>query len=163
MRGGLPLPTVDGMKALAYLLLLVLACSSELAVAKPKERRPSPQHAPPPAHRVPPVRPVPAPVVPSHWHGGRWHHGHHDGRLGWWWVVGTMWYFYDYPVWPYWYERERVIVVEQEAPPAGPPPPAYWYWCDSPKGYYPYVAQCAVEWKPVLAATPPPPPAPGNP
>lgn len=149
------------MKALAYLLLFVLACSSELAVARPKERRPPPRPAPPPVRHVP--LPVPAPVVPQHWHGGHWHHGHHDGRYGWWWVVGSLWYFYDYPIWPYWYERERVIVVEQEAAPAGPPPPAYWYWCESPKGYYPYVAQCSVEWKPVLAATPPPPPEPKKP
>ncbi|HTY68227.1 MAG TPA: hypothetical protein VMH36_16345, partial [Alphaproteobacteria bacterium] len=27
------------------------------------------------------------------WHGGRWFHGEHGGRAGWWWVVGGVWYF----------------------------------------------------------------------
>lgn len=28
------------------------------------------------------------------WEGGRWHHEMHDGRMGWWWDVGGVWYFY---------------------------------------------------------------------
>lgn len=27
------------------------------------------------------------------WRGGHWARTRHDGRLGWWWVVGTNWYF----------------------------------------------------------------------
>jgi hypothetical protein len=43
-------------------------------------------------------------------------------------------------------------------PPAGSPAaqaPAVWYYCDSAKGYYPYVAQCAEGWKTVPASPPP--------
>src|SRR5262249_14362256 len=28
------------------------------------------------------------------WTDGRWHHEMRDGRLGWWWDVGGLWYFY---------------------------------------------------------------------
>jgi hypothetical protein len=30
----------------------------------------------------------------------------------------------------------------------------YWYYCDNPPGYYPYVPQCPSGWRPV-APTPP--------
>jgi len=35
------------------------------------------------------------------WQGGHWVHDRHAGRLGWWWVVGGVWYFYPAPVYPY--------------------------------------------------------------
>jgi hypothetical protein len=28
------------------------------------------------------------------WNRGRWHHEKHNGRFGWWWDVGGIWYFY---------------------------------------------------------------------
>jgi hypothetical protein len=28
------------------------------------------------------------------WEGGRWRHEMHNGRYGWWWDVGGVWYFY---------------------------------------------------------------------
>src|SRR6185437_8063628 len=28
------------------------------------------------------------------WEGGRWRHEVHDGRDGWWWDVGGVWYWY---------------------------------------------------------------------
>jgi hypothetical protein len=28
------------------------------------------------------------------WEGGRWRHEIHDGRDGWWWDVGGVWYYY---------------------------------------------------------------------
>lgn len=43
------------------------------------------------------------------------------------------------------------------APPAGPAPqaaPGTWYYCESAKAYYPYVAECKEGWKPVPAAPP---------
>lgn len=98
--------------------------------------------------------PPPAPAPSIHWDHGYWHHGWYGGRMGWWWVVGPSWHYYEYPFYPYWGSySSRVVVVEQPAP-TGPPPTAYWYWCDEPKGYYPYVAQCAGGWTPV-PATPP--------
>ena len=35
-------------------------------------------------------------------------------------------------------------------------PGGYWYHCDSPEGYYPYVRTCSHNWQPVPAAPPPP-------
>src|SRR5438552_10634455 len=73
----------------------------------------------------------------EHWRGGRWQHGIHGGRRGWWWVVGGVWYFYPAPVYPYPDPYQPPVVV------APPPPnlaaPAYWYYCADPAGYYPYV------------------------
>ena len=28
------------------------------------------------------------------WEGGRWRHENHNGRFGWWWDVGGVWYYY---------------------------------------------------------------------
>jgi hypothetical protein len=55
-------------------------------------------------------------------------------------------------------------VATQAAPVAAAQPPAVtpgaqapgvWYYCESTKGYYPYVAQCAEGWKTVPASPPP--------
>jgi hypothetical protein len=70
----------------------------------------------------------------------------HDGRLGWWWIVGSSWYFYPTPVYPY--------PNPWEPPPitlTAPPPTAYWYYCDASRGYFPYVPECASGWRPVPA------------
>lgn len=102
------------------------------------------------------------------WRGGRWIHGHHGGYLGWWWVVGGLWYFYSQPVYPYPDPYVPPVVVEQQPPPviiqqAPPqttpvPPPAagtqYWYYCQPAGAYYPYVATCPSGWKKVPAAPP---------
>jgi hypothetical protein len=32
-------------------------------------------------------------------------------------------------------------------------PPGYWYYCQEPAGYYPYVQQCPTEWLTVLPQT----------
>ena len=71
------------------------------------------------------------------------------------WVVGAPWY---YP--PAYYVPPPVVYL--------PPPVAYqpqqqayaapqeqvWYYCRSPKGYYPYVSSCRGGWRSV-PATPP--------
>lgn len=99
----------------------------------------------------------------NRWRSGYWNHGWHDGRLGWWWVVGGLWAFYPAPVYPY--PSPPVVVVQEPSPPpvvVQPNPPAsvapggtqYWYHCQSPKGYYPYVTSCPGGWRPV-DATPP--------
>ena len=62
------------------------------------------------------------------WEGGRWHHETHNGRMGWWWDVGGVWYFYPQPVeGPPTYVSDDFVddVVYADAPaPAYPPPPA---------------------------------------
>ncbi|MBP0109781.1 hypothetical protein [Bradyrhizobium vignae] len=70
------------------------------------------------------------------WDGGRWRHEVRNGRSGWWWDVGGVWYYYP----------ERM---------AGPP--AYIsedYIDDVPVAYAP---------PPVAYAPPPPPPPPADP
>jgi hypothetical protein len=109
------------------------------------------------------------------WTGGRWHHDWHGGRFGWWWDIGGVWYFYPEPVYPYpTYVTNEVfidpvppppaIVVAPPPPPPPPapvvvqvapqptaPPPQFWYYCDNPAGYYPYVASCSTPWREVPA------------
>jgi len=104
----------------------------------------------------------------DHWRGGHWYRGPHGGRLGWWWIVGGIWYFYPQPVYPYPDPYvPPVVVVPQAAmpapppvvaappvaapPPAGPAAPSNWYYCESPRGYYPYVPDCATGWRMVPA------------
>lgn len=90
------------------------------------------------------------------WRTGRWEHGRHDGRLGWWWVVGAAWYFYPTPVYPYPSPWEPTVTpVSPLADAALPPPPTqYWYFCPSSRTYYPYVATCPVGWQKVPASPP---------
>jgi len=64
------------------------------------------------------------------WEGGRWHHTVHNGRDGWWWDVGGVWYYYPQPMdGPPAYISEDFAddVVYADAPPvaaaAYPPPP----------------------------------------
>jgi hypothetical protein len=35
-----------------------------------------------------------------------------------------------------------------------PPPQPYWYYCDNPQGYYPYVPQCPGGWRQVTPTPP---------
>lgn len=77
------------------------------------------------------------------WRGGRWHHSHHDGRVGWWWVVGGLWYFYPEPVYPY----PDPFVPGDYGPDASG---QYWYYCESAGQYYPYVTYCPEGWQAVV-------------
>jgi hypothetical protein len=61
------------------------------------------------------------------------------------------------PFWaPYWapYPYAYPPVVVQPPPQVSvqpPPSPPSWYYCDNPKGYYPYVQQCRGGWRQVPA------------
>ncbi|WP_374482734.1 hypothetical protein [Zoogloea sp.] len=94
---------------------------------------------------------------------GYWHHGHHDGRWGWWWVAGATWLFYPQPIYPY----PPVVVQQSPEPvvvqPAPQPVAQNWYYCDSAKAYYPYVQSCAEGWRSVPATPPASTPAPSSP
>ncbi|HZK89604.1 MAG TPA: hypothetical protein VFC56_05595 [Stellaceae bacterium] len=79
------------------------------------------------------------------WRGGRWYLGRQGDRYGWWWVVpGYDWYAYDVPVYP------SPAYPNPEYPDA-PVSSYYWYYCQSPAGYYPYVQQCPTPWRPIPA------------
>ena len=98
------------------------------------------------------------------WRGGRWFHGRHGNRIGWWWIVDGGWYWYPAPVYPYPDPYTPPVIVQV---PSSPPPqpqalPPTWYYCDRPAGYYPYVSECASGWK-AVPATPPPGPAASTP
>src|SRR5579859_8046293 len=80
---------------------------------------------------------VPAQARPREWRHedwgrGRWIHDRHGGRLGWWWVVGGMWYWYERPhtfvvqsAPPVVVQQTPPVVIQQVPPPAPayPPPP----------------------------------------
>ena len=102
----------------------------------------------------------------SGWHGGG---GHHGGwrRAGWhggfWgprvYIGGPFWYpgpyAYPYPVYApplYTAPVYGSPVVEEPLPPPAyvePRSTAYWYYCQDPPGYYPYVSTCAGGWQQV--------------
>ena len=87
------------------------------------------------------------------WRGGHWVNGWHDNRFAWWWVTGGGWYFYPAPIYPYPTYVPPAIIVQQPPPvPTGLPPSQFWYFCDNPQGYYPYVAACNGPWREVPAA-----------
>lgn len=97
------------------------------------------------------------------WHGGsRWHGGVFL-NFG---VPFPYWgpsYYYGPPVYygvppAYYYGPPAVaapasppVYVErdEEAAPAPAPEPraTWWYWCDSARGYYPYVKECPGGWR----------------
>ena len=104
------------------------------------------------------------------WHGGGWHGGgwHGGGRgyygLGLGLAAGALLtypyysgYYSDYYS-PTYVDSGSVAVYEdspsqtQVAPNTSAAP--MWYYCDSPKGYYPYVHSCPSGWQKV-PATPP--------
>ena len=62
---------------------------------------------------------------------------------GWWWP----------PAYPY-YVAPPVVIEKQpqtyiQSTPA-PEEQAYWYYCQNPQGYYPYVKKCSTKWMKVV-------------
>jgi len=86
-----------------------------------------------------------APVIRPH--GGHWVHGWHGGRFGWWWSGPDFWYWYPAPVY---YDYYGPLPPDYVFP-AGPAPQPTWYYCESAKGYYPYIRSCASGWRAVPA------------
>ena len=89
--------------------------------------------------------------------GGRWVHGWHGPRYGWWWSVGSSWYLYPRPVYPYPAYYPPVVAGDEygyaprerdyaqgytRGPDRNPQRPEYWYFCQNPEGYYPYIQDC---------------------
>ena len=115
--------------------------------------------------------------------GGGYGHGGYEGRGGWggygggWgWGWGGLgvglglgaaylanpYVYSPYYGYPYGYASPATVVIDNSTPvsPQGTTvaPSAQgsgsWFYCDSAKGYYPYVAQCPEPWRRV-SATPP--------
>jgi hypothetical protein len=84
------------------------------------------------------------------WHHGGWRHAWHHGHSGWWWVVGGAWFFYPEPIYPYpeyigsedYYDYDGTYGT----------PDYYWYYCEDPPGYYPYIQYCNRAWEAVPPA-----------
>jgi hypothetical protein len=112
---------------------------------------------------------------------GGGHGGGHRGGPGWWglglglglgWEGAYLAYPYSYPYLAYPYPNDYAYgqdpgyvpyapapVAPQAAPGAqgyapGYAPAANWYYCESARSYYPYVAQCPEAWR-LVPATPP--------
>jgi hypothetical protein len=70
------------------------------------------------------------------WEGGRWHHEIHNGRNGWWWDVGGVWYYYPAAMdGPPTYVSEDFaddIAYAQAPSPYYPPPPGPYYAAPPP-------------------------------
>ena len=70
---------------------------------------------------------------------------------------GYPWYPYGYSYpYPYQYPAYSPPVVLDSGPQtyieqAPPQAQQYWYYCQNPQGYYPYVGECPGGWQPVPA------------
>lgn len=103
---------------------------------------------------------------------GHWH-GHDHGGVGVGFYFGAP-YMHPYDPYPYYYPYPYsyyppVVAVPVPAQPSvyieqGSPPPAaqqapqtnnYWYHCDRPDGYYPYIKECPSGWQKVVPTPPP--------
>jgi len=76
--------------------------------------------------------------------------------------VGPPYPYYAYP-YPYYSPSyiERPIIIQQQAPEVYVQPAqqkqaetAYWYYCQEPQGYYPYVKECPKGWMKVVPTPP---------
>ena len=85
------------------------------------------------------------------WRNGRWRQAERDGRFGWWWDVGGVWYFYpEQTEGPPDYVSDVEVAVADDAPAAPPrplPPPqpkqAFYYHPGDLKGVpYATIEEC---------------------
>lgn len=83
------------------------------------------------------------------------------GRFGFY-VGGPMYPYYYDPFYryydPFFYAPPQTIItvpatpptyIQQSPPVANQNPGGYWYYCDNPEGYYPYVKECLNTWQQV--------------
>lgn len=98
----------------------------------------------------------------GHYYGGGWRWGP-AWSIGFW-GTGYPYYgypYYDYPYYRY-YDAPPVIIeqppaevyVEPDTQQATPEEPIYWYFCQEPQGYYPYVKECPNGWMKVVPSAP---------
>ena len=88
-------------------------------------------------------------------YGGGFHHHRHPGfglYLG-----LPLWprYYNPYPYYPYYppaivtVPRSPPVYIERSPPVNEQLTTGYWYYCDNPQGYYPYVTDCPTGWRQV--------------
>lgn len=83
-----------------------------------------------------------------HWRGHTGLHFYWGGPI----VFGPWWYPYN----GYYYPPRQVVPAP--SPPIfvrpEPQPEYYWYYCQDPQGYYPYVKSCPGGWMKVVPQEP---------
>ncbi len=105
--------------------------------------------------------------------GGGWHGGYYGGwRGGYGWYGFGLWgypygwgypyaYPYGYPYYgypysyPYAYSYPSYPPADTQLPVPSEPQQSYWYYCQDPQGYYPYVRNCPGGWTQVVPTPPP--------
>src|SRR6266536_222572 len=105
------------------------------------------------------------------WHGGGTAPGGWDGRRHFWGprvffgvgVAAPFWWYpygYAYP-YPYAYPAYSPPVAVESSPQTyieqDTQAQQYWYFCQNPQGYYPYVKECPGGWQQVAPQPPEPP------
>ena len=104
-------------------------------------------------------------AVCSFYSGADWAHGrggHFRGHSGFGFYFGAPFYPFPYyrPYYPYYppavvtVPAEPPVYIQQSPPVAEPYPEGYWYYCNNPDGYYPYIKECPGGWQQV-EPTPP--------
>src|SRR5215470_7498312 len=98
---------------------------------------------------------------------GDFHHHHHHNNFffdfgfwdPWWWGWDPVQYWgypypYYYPPYPAYYPPPSGAPAQAPAQATGAPPQQFWYYCDNPQGYYPYVQNCSSAWRQVAPTAP---------
>jgi hypothetical protein len=92
------------------------------------------------------------------WRGGYWHNEYYDGRFGWWFDVGGVYYPYAAPIFPF--PLVVAPLVYEDVPAEPPPPPGFVplpalpqaaYHCSDPSGFYPALQSCGSGWTVLVA------------
>jgi hypothetical protein len=91
-------------------------------------------------------------------HGGGGYHGSWHGSIwigpGWWPGWSPAYYPYYYSYYPY-YPETPAVIQQQPSVYVQPKEQYYWYFCQKPVGYYPYVKECPGGWLKVVPPAPP--------
>ena len=89
------------------------------------------------------------------WHPG-FHRPHFHPNFGF--YFGFPLYsrpYYSYPYYPYYppsivtVPTEPPVYIERDPPQTQQLPSGYWYYCNNPQGYYPYIKECPSGWRQV--------------
>lgn len=90
----------------------------------------------------------------GHWHPGGFYSYHRSPGIGF--YFGWPWYPRPYFAYPYYppavvtVPASPPVYIERDPPPTTQQlPSGYWYYCDNPQGYYPYVNACPQGWRQV--------------
>jgi len=84
------------------------------------------------------------------------------GGWGWGWgpavglgLWGLTYPYYGYPYYPSYGQAPVVLQQPTTEVYEQPVEPTYWYYCQKPEGYYPYVKRCPSGWMKVVPSPPP--------